>query len=140
MFLSDFCKADKNTFLRLAKRMVAIDNVLAPEELEMLEDVACEMELDADVELPERNLEELCAAVTSTQTHALMLLELASIARVDNKYADEERELFRTIASLWKTDQITTIRIEAWAERRIQLSREAAEIVREITCPLGQSS
>ena len=139
MFLSDFSPTDKNTFLGLAKKLIGVDDVLAPEELEMLGNVAAEMGLDAEADVPDGSIEELCAGVSSPQAQAFMLLELASLACVDNEYVDEERELLRTIASSWEIDPITIIRIEAWGKMRIELSREAAEVVHEVTSPLGRS-
>lgn len=112
--------------------MIEADRILASEELEMMASAIAEMGLDLTIEIKDRSVEELCAEVSAPQTQALMLLELASLAYVDNEYAAEERALLHSIARIWNTDPMTLIRIEAWAEQRIQLSREAAEVVREV--------
>jgi len=133
MFLKDLTPDCQSSFLALAKLLAAADGILAPEELAMLDDVASEMGISSDSVSPtEAELEVLCAAVHSPEVRAYMLMELASLAHIDDDFASEERQLLRAISDLWNIDTITLIRIEAWAETRVEMSREAAEIVQEI--------
>ena len=133
MFLSGLSDSTKSASLGLAKKMIAADDVVRPEEAEMLRDVALEMELDPDIDPPETSVAELCAAVSDPRARASILLELASFAHVDSEYADSERALLASVASEWSIDPLTVVRVEAWAEQRIKVTLEAAEIVQEIS-------
>ena len=83
-------------------------------------------------------VDSLCSHAPAPQAQAHILLELASIAHVDNDYSVEEREFLRIVADYWNVDPITLIRIEGWAEARVLLSREAAEVVLELQSGVGR--
>jgi hypothetical protein len=133
MFLSDLTPDCKVAFLDLARLLIAADGVQAPEELEMLNDVAREMEIELAGPSTSRGVEELCEGIRRPEAQAQILMELASLAHVDDDYSSEERLLLQQVGALWKINPITMIRIEAWAAARIEMSREAAEIIQEIT-------
>ena len=138
MFLSGLSVKDKGTFLALAAKMIAADGVLAPEEVAILGDLVRELDMLADPKMSSLEVEELCSVPPTPQAQACMLLELASIAHIDRQYADEERSLLAEIARQWQIDALTLVRIERWAVTRIELSREAAEVIREVE--LGSNS
>ncbi len=139
MFLRDLSTNEKQLFLGLARAMISADEKLTAEEIAMLGDVALEMGVESDVEVTSRGVAELSTGITDPRTQAIMLLELASLAHVDGEYADEERQLLRAIARIWKFGPITLTHIETWAKTRIDLSREAAEIILEAASPLARS-
>lgn len=139
MFLQDLHPADKDVFLGLAHKMILADEKLAAEEAAMLGDIVLEMGGESNAAVTDRVVEELCTDVTDPRTQAIMLLELASLAHVDGEYAHEERELLHAIARIWNIGPITLVRIETWAKARIDLSREAAEVILEAASPLARS-
>ncbi len=132
MYLKDLSPDCKKSFLALARLLIAADGVFASEELAMLDDVAFEMGVAPDSGTTGDIVEDLCEAVQRPEARAQMLLELVSLAHIDDEYSTEERKLLREISQQWGVDAITLIRIETWAESRIQMSREAAAIIQEI--------
>jgi len=143
MFLNDLGEAEKRTFLILAKKMVSADGRVTTEEREMLKDAQEEMGLYATENslAGNDNLDNCCRSVVSSRARVLMLLELASFAFIDHDYDARERELLRSVANIWKLDDISVMRIEEWARKRVELSTEAAEVIHEIaTFPNQQMS
>jgi len=138
MFLGDLGEEEKRTFLILAWKMVSADGRVTNEEREMLQDAQEEMGLGTADESPDclDDLNECCKSVTSSKARALMLLELASFAFVDRDYDVRERELLRTVAEIWRLDEISVVRVEEWARKRVELATEAAEVVQEVEMSL----
>ena len=134
MFLGDLKYSEKRVFLDLARMMVSADGKVTAEEREMLHDVQEEMGLDVAEEFSEgrENLDKCCQSVVSPRARAVMLLEFASFAYVDHDYDARERELLRAMAEIWQLDEISVVRIEEWAFKRVELALEAAEVIHEV--------
>lgn len=134
MFLGELEGSHKEAFMALARRMVSADGKITPEEKQMLDDAVLELGLSAepdfDAQLPK--VKECCGAVLDPEARAFILLELASFAYVDHEYDESERELLHSVADLWRLDPLTVVRIEDWARRRVELSKEAVEVIQEI--------
>lgn len=133
MFLADLSKLEQNTFLSLARNMVAADAIVTPEEEDLLNDLHYEIGQDTIIEPICKDIAELCTAVSNRKSQAKMLLELASIAHVDGEYEERERELLRTIAANWDIEHYSVIRAEDWGKNRIALIADAAHIMHDIT-------
>jgi uncharacterized tellurite resistance protein B-like protein len=133
LFLDDLTNTEKIAFLDLARMMVSADGIITAEEREMLRDVQVEMGLEVAEDLPTLgiDLDGACNSVVSTSTRVKVLLELASFAYVDSDYDERERKFLRGIGEKWQFDEISIIRVEEWASRRVALAREAAEIILE---------
>lgn len=95
----------------------------------MLEAICREMRREADGALPTGTAKELCTGIERQELKIYCLLELASIAHVDNDYAAEERALLHEIAELWAIPSEKLPAIERWADDRIKLAQDAAKIV-----------
>lgn len=134
LFLADLSNSEKKAFLHLAGLMVLADGRVTTEEREMLLDVQEEMDIKVAEESPgtEKDLDELCQSVVLPRARVKILLELASFAFVDHDYDERERELLRAVAKIWQLDDISVVRIEEWAHKRVELAREAAEIIHEV--------
>lgn len=139
MFIRGLSESDRRVLHSLARAMITADDVLAPEEAAMLEDIEAEMDLSVPDDAKRDDLVGLCAAVSSPEARAHILLELASVAHVDGEYADQEAKLLRGIAKEWAIEEYTVVRIEVWASRRIALAGEAVSIVREFVTPMSPS-
>jgi 2-polyprenyl-6-methoxyphenol hydroxylase-like FAD-dependent oxidoreductase len=133
MFLADLSKSEQDTFLSLARNMVAADEKVTPEEEELLRDLHIEIGQAVVIEPMQQDIEQLCEAVSDRGAQAKMLLELSSIAHVDGDYEERERHMIRSIAKKWKIDQLSVLRAEDWGQRRVALIVDAAHIVHEIT-------
>jgi uncharacterized tellurite resistance protein B-like protein len=135
MFLSELNETEKLAFLELATLMVSIDGKITVEESDMLQDAAEEMEINGYPAGPIdiQDLEEVCLRIEDTEAKAFILLELASFAFVDHDYDESEKALLRTIAKKWKLDKMSMLQIEEWAFKRVNLAKEAAEIVRDVS-------
>ena len=134
MFLGDLEYSDKRAFLDLARIMMSADGRVTIEEREMLRDAVEEMDLDVSEESPLGidDLDACCSPIVSPRSRAIVLLELASFAFVDHDYDAREKELLRAVAQKWQLDEISVVRIEQWAYKRVELAREAAEIIHEV--------
>jgi len=134
MVVSDLTEREGIVLLGLARLIVEADHVLHDEEAEMLGELSRELGMDgksiSNEGLP---LEEQCSFITRREAQACIFLELALLACVDGEYVGSEREVLLKIAGVWKVQGSTVSRVEAWAQRRILLSREAAEIAAEIS-------
>ena len=132
MFIADLSPTEQASLLGLAALMIAADGLHLPEEEEMLSDALDEAGL---LELPEAlpdTVGALCDGVTEATSKVRIMLEIASFAHVDKDYAAAERELMRSIAEEWDIDRITTNRIEEWAEKRVWLAQEYAEVLHDV--------
>ena len=113
---------------------MSADGKITVEERDMLQDAVEEMGVAAAEEMPAgaEDLDVFCSSITSPQARVIMLLELASFAFVDSDYDAREQGLLRAVAKIWQMDLISVLRIEHWAESRVALAREAAEIMHEV--------
>jgi hypothetical protein len=151
MFLASFRGEERTAFLVITRKLIAADNVIAPEEIRMFEALIEEMGADGDVEIPDRSEEDACDAITNHTSQIFAMLELISVAFVDNDYAPAEKRLLGRVAKRWGIGRATLRQMEEWAEKRVGLAVAAARFVnarvaprkkpeRKTTRPVRQSS
>jgi hypothetical protein len=134
MFLGDLSSSEKSIFLSLAQKMISADDIFAPEEREMLEDISDEMKIDVQSSRSVGgSIRELCSSITDPEVQAKMMLELSSLAQIDEDFAETEKTLLEEVAILWSINPLALSAINEWGGLRVRLAHSAARVISEIT-------
>jgi len=135
MFLGDLSSSEKVIFLLLAQEMISADGIFAQEEREMLENICDEMEIGNESSRSSvgAGITELCSSITDPEVQAKMMLELSSLAQIDEDFAETEKTLLEEVAILWSINPLTLSAINEWGGLRVRLAHTAARVISEIT-------
>lgn len=99
MYLGVFSDEEKSAFFSLAKSLVNSDNVVAENEVALLNQYLVEMGMDITQIIPlsfDESIDVFCHSELTTRRK--VYVELFGLAMCDSDFAQEEKELLLTIA------------------------------------------
>lgn len=131
MFLHNLTRAQKLTFVELARELIASDHRLTEEEEGTLAKLAAEMGVPSDLKR-RANRSALATTFDSRRSRITLLIDLLTIGFADHAaLASEENEFLTEIATLLGIDQAELQRLENWVARHTALMHEAEALFGE---------
>lgn len=125
MFLGIFDASQKQAFLALAHHLVAADDKLAAQELDLLTAMKTEMGLPADTLAPIISVEDAVTAFGHHRVRVAALLELIGIALVDDDLDPDEVVLLKQVKRAFGISPARFVANVNWVMRQMALAREA---------------
>ncbi len=131
MLLQTFNKEERIAFAELAKQMIAVDKVFDQRELQMYEDICAEMNIDeSDVyKMDNVDIKDLLDVFSNDNKQIFAILELLSIAFIDENYAIEEQQMMCEMIEHLEIDEEKLKEMQQWAKQRIKLGRMLIDIL-----------
>lgn len=124
MLLETFNQEEKIAFAALAKQLVMADNVLDERESLMIDAIYQEMELDYNITLPDKSLEELAKYFQKHSSQIFCIMELSTLALIDNDYAQEESVFIGKLIRCFGIEKNIHKQILTWSEIHIQQMKQ----------------
>ena len=131
MLLQTFNKDEKLAFAELAKIVIAADGIFHDKEMEIYHDICIEMDIKEDDvhQVENKNIEELIYIFSTRNSQIFAILELLSIAYVDDYYAIEEKSLIGKLSNLIGIKKDQLLKMQEWGKNRIQLGQNLLDII-----------
>ncbi len=129
MFLNQLQDEQKKAFLSLALKLIQADGVTDPREEMIFLAMRQEMGLWQETQLPQGSVEKLSAPFADKKSQRIVILELLGLVYADERFQEQEQRLLRGLANLFEISEEDATKIESWALRQIQLTREAHELL-----------
>ena len=131
MLLQTFEKDEKLAFAELAKIMIAVDGVFDHRELQMYKDICIEMGIEEDdvYKIENKSIEDLILTFATRNAQLFALLELLSIAFVDENYVFQEKNLIEKLSKIVNIEKDQMLKMQEWGKNRIQLGKDLLDII-----------
>ena len=131
MLLQTFGKDEKLAFAELAKTMIAVDGVFDHRELQMYKDICIEMGIEEDNVRKDKNekVEDLISIFSTKNAQLFAILELLSIALIDENYVIQEKNLIGKLSRIINIEEDQLLKMQKWGKNRIQLGKDLLDII-----------
>lgn len=132
MLLQTFEKDEKLAFAELAKIMIAVDGVFDHRELQMYKDICIEMGIEEDNvrKVENKKVEDLISIFSTKNAQLFAILELLSIALIDENYVIQEKNLIGKLSRTVNIEKDQLLKMQEWGKNRIQLGKDLLDIIR----------
>jgi len=127
MFISNLSTKQQSVFLSLAKRLIASDGNIAPDETALLETI--QQQMPSGVSPSDTALDTLSTVFECKKSKASMLLELLGLAHADQDYHATEKEFMQQVASACGVSENELRDMESWVVRQLALVSEAVQFM-----------
>ncbi len=133
MLLQTFNEKEKIAFSELAKHMIAVDGVFDDREIKMYKDLCDEMGIEHDnvYNIKNKNIKELIYTFSNKNMQIFAILELLSIAFVDENYAIQEQGLIAMLCEILDISNDKLEKMVGWAKNRIELGQKLINIINQ---------
>jgi len=124
MFLNQFNKTQKQSFLFLAKELIEADNKICEQELNLLEKLKLEMEVDNNSDNSFGSIERALEAFANKKVKIILLIELLGLAHADGVYCEQENKIINKISNILKVPESELYYLDNWVLRQMSLVNE----------------
>jgi|GEM_PF-954894 uncharacterized tellurite resistance protein B-like protein len=136
MFLDALNLEQKEAFLKLAIKFIAVDNEIKQAEKDLLEIMVLEMTVDEkSLDLrknlknnPEEDTETLLNVFKDKDSQQIILMQLYIIAYADNKLAFEENNFIHLVMDHFGISEEKANKLKNWVNKQGDLISEIMEI------------
>lgn len=125
MFLENLSDGEKAAFLGLAKTLIEADEILSPQESQLL----ASLTEAAGVAAVTGSVEALAAAFHTHKSKASALLELLGLGLTDGEYHPAEASLVADVSNAFGFAEEELAWMESWVVRQASLVEEAASFM-----------
>lgn len=131
MFLAYLNEIQKKHYVPLARRLIAADGVLAPQEKELIDEMLFEMDLIGKSEIRSMSNEELYEGFDGRYSKMIVLIDLMLLAYSDGEYAQKEKELIEEIAKGMRLKEEDIEQAHKWVLRYREVYQAAFDLFAE---------
>jgi len=112
--------------------MIAVDGVFDHRELQMYKDICIEMGIEEDNvrKVENKKVEDLISIFSTKNAQLFAILELLSIALIDENYVIQEKNLIGKLSRTVNIEKDQLLKMQEWGKNRIQLGKDLLDIIR----------
>lgn len=126
MFVTNLNTTQQGKLLSFAEQIINADGVVEERETQVLDTIR--NQCSPDVVLSDQNTSDISKVFTTQPEKISLLLELISIALVDEEYHEKEIQIIKKIAD--ELDVSADLQdMETWVKKQLMLIKEANELM-----------
>jgi uncharacterized tellurite resistance protein B-like protein len=128
MFLQSLNDNQKKSFLYLAQELIKVDNKIKASELNLLKNMAEEMNIKVHDAAKIENIGEADKIFTTRQSRLITILELIAAGYIDDDFCNSENSFIKKIALAFSIPDSQLLLIEQWVKDEKALSTPMKEL------------
>ena len=119
MFIDRLSHCERQILMDLLIHVARCDKEFSQEERSYIDNIGIKYNLKVPFE-PERSVEVLCQAITEYQSKVIILQELIRLAKIDNDYHQEERDVVEDVIEYFDIKYEKYLALKRWVDAGIQ--------------------
>ncbi|WP_250655324.1 TerB family tellurite resistance protein [Alkalimarinus coralli] len=124
MFIHNLTPSQQSIFLGMAIELIEIDGQVDDREFSLVEELKSLCSVESEPVKITSN-DDLATLFLDQKSRVSLLLELISIACVDENYDEKEKNYISQVAGMIKVPEVLLEDLESWAQRQMTLMQEA---------------
>ncbi|PLW80584.1 hypothetical protein C0585_01805 [Candidatus Woesearchaeota archaeon] len=131
MFLFQLNLPEKMAFIYLAKKMVTVDDGIVDDyERHLLDIMSNEMQISVNDHSIVFDLEKLASEFQSEFSRKICLVELLSLALVNEDYNQKQKDLLLGLCNFFDISKNNFSELESWVLKMMNLYKEGIELIK----------